>query len=442
MGMMPLNNLHPCYIFVPIIAMAILWGEYYIFAQDTDTRMKLLKYQFLVILEVIMSCLSALLIKFSQRIPALSGIRRTELRFLRYLYGLIFAVVCVMAQLSWLTTALPQSPDPTHFSYLTWCAFGVYAQYLIMALFLTLLWTIWRFCSRKIFGFRSLENRNFENVRALVSFVYTAIISGLCIHGGLQLPQIKEVEIHMGPKLPLSLSGLVIAQLSDIHLGPTSGLTRLRQIVKLTNSIDADVVVVNGDLMDGRVRELGKAVAQLGDIQSKQGVYFTTGNHEYISGGVDELFQFLSHHGVRSLHNSNIKIFGKNKKDFLYIVGIDDIFADAVHYKGHGFHLAAALNGTDSDHVRILIAHQPKAAKRALSSGHFFNLILCGHTHGGQYFPYNLLLWLGNPFFRGLYTRLGPAADSQVYVTEGTVFWGMPFRLGSTMEISKIILKN
>ena len=66
MGMMPLNNLHPCYIFVPIIAMAILWGEYYIFAQDTDTRMKLLKYQFLVILEVIMSCLSALLIKFSQ----------------------------------------------------------------------------------------------------------------------------------------------------------------------------------------------------------------------------------------------------------------------------------------------------------------------------------------------------------------------------------------
>ena len=105
----------------------------------------------------------------------------------------------------------------------------------------------------------------------------------------------------------------------------------------------------------------------------------------------------------------------------------------------------------------------------ALSSGHFFNLILCGHTHGGQYFPYNLLLWLGNPFFRferrnrctdackyeskyaqwliffvtrGLYTKLGPAADSQVYVTEGTVFWGMPFRLGSTMEISKIVLKN
>ena len=113
--------------------------------------------------------------------------------------------------------------------------------------------------------------------------------------------------------------------------------------------------------MDGRVRELGKAVALLGDIQSKQGVYFTTGNHEYLSGmgrrnelqftiasnqdsqaqyfpfrfsplegGVDELFQFLSHHGVRSLHNSNVKIFGKNGKDFLYIVGTDDVFADVV----------------------------------------------------------------------------------------------------------------
>ena len=71
---MRVNHLHPCYLFIPIIAMAILWGEYYIFAQDEDTRMKLRKYQFLVILEVILSCLSALVIKFSQRIPALFGI--------------------------------------------------------------------------------------------------------------------------------------------------------------------------------------------------------------------------------------------------------------------------------------------------------------------------------------------------------------------------------
>jgi len=225
-------------------------------------------------------------------------------------------------------------------------------------------------------------------------------------------------------------------------LGPTSGLSRLKEIVALTNTLDADIAVVNGDLMDGVVGDLGDAVKQLGDLKSKQGVYFTTGNHEYISGGVDDLFQFLRHHGVLPLHNANVKLFGRNSRDFLYLVGVDDIFADSVHYEGHGFRLSAAANGTDSDHVRILLAHQPKAAQKALMSDYFFDLILSGHTHGGQYFPYNFLIWMGNPFFRGLYTKVGADGNSQVYVTEGSVFWGSPFRLASTMEISKIILTN
>lgn len=436
---------------IPLVAMAVLWAEIYIFKQDDNTRMKLIKFQLVFLLEVIMSCLTALVMKFSQKIPALTGpiqgrgVWKYFKKILRYSYFLLFVILCAMAQMSWLTTLVPLPSEPSLFTYLCWCAFGVVGQYLVMALFLMLLRTLVGICS-KLVSLSSVSfscaNRgvSFDNGRAIFSFIYAFVISALCIHGGLQLPKIKEVHIQMGDKSPPSLAGLVIAQLSDIHLGPTSGLSRLEKIVQLTNSIDADITVVNGDLMDGRVEDLGDAVKLLGQLSSKQGVFFTTGNHEYISGGVDDLLEFLRKHGVRPLHNSNTKIFGRNGKDFLYLVGTDDIFADSVHYKDHGFKLEKAVNGTDSDHVRILLAHQPKAARKALSSDHHFDLILSGHTHGGQYFPYNFLIWVGNPFFRGLYKNLGPDGKSQVYVTEGSVFWGSPFRFASTMEISKLIL--
>jgi len=438
------------YVLIPVLAMAVIWGQMHVFKQEETVRMKMLKFQFVFNLKIIMSCLTALVIKFSQKIPALSAPPRGDgpqtrlLRLLRLLYFVLFVVVCVMAQISWLTTLVPMSPDPATFVYLCWCAFGIYGQYLVMALFLTLLWSLSKLLE-KVTQYSPSQipgNFDFRNARALVSFVYAALISALCIHGGLQLPQVKEVHVHLGERLPSSLSGFVIAQLSDIHLGPTSGFSRLKEIVAITNSIDADITVVNGDLMDGVVRDLGEAVLQLGKLQSKQGVYFTTGNHEYLSGDVDGLFQFLRQHGVQPLHNSNVKIRGKGDDDFFYLVGVDDIFAESVHYKGHGFHLSAAVNGTDAEHVRILLAHQPKAARKALMSDHFFDLILSGHTHGGQYFPYNFLIWIGNPYFRGLYKDVGSEGKSQVYVTEGSVFWGSPFRLASTMEISKIVLTN
>jgi len=439
------------FLIIPLIAMAVLWAEFYILKQEENTRLKLIKFQLVFLLEVIMSCLTVLVMKFSQKIPALNGpfhgrgIWKLIKQILRYSYLFLFMIVCVMAQISWLFTLVPLPPEPSLLTYSCWCAFGVVGQYLVMALFLTLLRTLAGiFAKLDLFSSFSLScpdrEVNFENARALVSFIYAIVISALCIHGGLQLPKVKEVRIQMGDKLPPSLAGLVIAQLSDIHLGPTSGLSRLEKIVQLTNSIDADIAVVNGDLMDGRVEDLGDAVQLLGQLSSKQGVFFTTGNHEYISGGVDELFEFLRKHGVRPLHNSNTKIFGRDGNDFMYLVGADDIFADSVHYKDHGFKLERAVNGTDSDHIRILLAHQPKAARKALSSDYIFDLILSGHTHGGQYFPYNFFIWVGNPFYRGLYKDLGPNGKSQVYVTEGSVFWGSPFRLASTMEISKLIL--
>lgn len=99
--------------------------------------------------------------------------------------------------------------------------------------------------------------------------------------------------------------------------------------------------------------------------------------------------------------------------------------------------LARALEGCGPDHVTILLAHQPLAAKRALRERPDINLILSGHTHAGQIFPWNIGAYLLNPFFAGLYQV---AQATFVYVSPGTAYYGIPMRLGSRAEITELIL--
>ena len=105
-------------------------------------------------------------------------------------------------------------------------------------------------------------------------------------------------------------------------------------------------------------------------------------------------------------------------------------------YNGHGFKLAAALNGIKSTDMTILLAHQPHAAKQALSLFPNIDLVLSGHTHGGQFYPLSIPVYVGNPFFAGLYNYNG----SYVYVSSGTFYYSVPLRLGSTAEITILTL--
>lgn len=98
--------------------------------------------------------------------------------------------------------------------------------------------------------------------------------------------------------------------------------------------------------------------------------------------------------------------------------------------------LAAALNGYDNKRTTILLAHQPNAAKQALSQYPDIDLVLSGHTHGGQFFPLSVPVYLGNPFFAGLYHYNG----TYVYVSSGTFYYNVPLRLGSTPEITILTL--
>ncbi|MBT9524586.1 MAG: metallophosphoesterase, partial [Rhizobacter sp.] len=217
--------------------------------------------------------------------------------------------------------------------------------------------------------------------------------------------------------LPPALQGFTIAQISDIHVGPTIKGPYLQAIVDAVNGMQADMVAVTGDLVDGSVRDLSPHVAPLGGLVSRHGTFFVTGNHEYYSG---------AHAWIAELRRLGIKVL-MNEHTVLQHGGAPLAVAGVADYGAHLFDPShrsdpqAAMNGVPA-HVamRVLLAHQPRSAEAAERAG--FQLQLSGHTHGGQFFPWNLFVPLQQPFTAGLHKlkRLW------VYTSRGTGYWGPP----------------
>jgi uncharacterized protein len=234
--------------------------------------------------------------------------------------------------------------------------------------------------------------------------------------------------------LPPALQGFTVAQLSDIHVGPTIKRQYLRRIVDKVNALDADVVAITGDLVDGKVSELADHVAPLADLKSRHGTYVVTGNHEYYSGAhawVDELRRL----GLTVLMNQHVVIrpssgtVPAHDGMPLVLAGVTDYSAG--HFDpAHRSDPEAALRGAPLDAVRVLLAHQPRSAPAAAKAG--FDLQLSGHTHGGQFYPWNLFVRFQQPFTAGLHKL----QNLWVYTSRGTGYWGPPKRFGAPSEIT------
>ncbi len=242
--------------------------------------------------------------------------------------------------------------------------------------------------------------------------------------------QVKPVEVSLR-RLPASLDGFRIVQLTDVHVGPTIDGTFLRDVVDRVNALEPDLVAITGDLVDGSVDELREHVAPLADLKAKHGVFFVTGNHEYYSGP-DAWIAELERLGVRVLRNERVEI-GRGGESF-DLAGIDDYRAKDFG-RGHGADLGKAVAGRDDERELVLLAHQPKHAFEAEKAG--VGLQLSGHTHGGQIFPWGFMVRLDQKFVRGL-DRLG---DLQVYTSCGTGYWGPPMRVGAPAEITEVTLR-
>jgi hypothetical protein len=230
-------------------------------------------------------------------------------------------------------------------------------------------------------------------------------------------------------KLSPAMSGFRIAQLTDLHIGPTLRKGWLRDVVTHTNAANPDLIVITGDLVDGSVDDLRDQTSPLADLKAKHGVFFVTGNHEYYSGA-DEWIAELTRLGIRVLRNEHVAIGGAEGFD---LAGVDD-WGSKRFGGDHGPDLERALAGRDASRELVLLAHQPKQIHEAAAKG--VGLQLSGHTHGGQIFPWGLFVRLDQPFVSGL-DRL---ADTMIYVSRGTGFWGPPMRVGAPSEISLLEL--
>ena len=258
-------------------------------------------------------------------------------------------------------------------------------------------------------------------------------------------PAIVRVDVPIAG-LPAALHGFTLAQISDVHVGPTIKHAYLQRIVAKVNTLKADVVAITGDLVDGKVAELAAHVAPLAGLQSRHGTFFVTGNHEYYSGAHAWIVE-LRRLGLTVLMNEHVVLHhGKGlglavdaQGDSqtlapLVLAGVNDYSAH--HFDpAHRSDPALALQGAPASAlIRILLAHQPRSAQAAHEAG--FDLQLSGHTHGGQFWPWNLFVPLQQPFTAGL----NKLHTLWVYTSRGTGYWGPPKRFGAPSEITALRL--
>jgi len=231
--------------------------------------------------------------------------------------------------------------------------------------------------------------------------------------------------------LPPALHGFTVAQISDIHVGPTIRAAYVRAIVERVNTLQVDMVAITGDLVDGSVAELAAHVAPLAALSSRHGSFFVTGNHEYYSGAHAWIAE-LRRLDVTVLLNEHVVL--RHGSSELVVAGVTDHSAhhfDASHRSDPRLALDGSPPGAA---MRMLLAHQPRSAIAAADAG--FHLQLSGHTHGGQFWPWNHFVRLQQPFTAGLH-RL---QDLWVYTSRGTGYWGPPKRFGAPSEITRLRL--
>ena len=230
--------------------------------------------------------------------------------------------------------------------------------------------------------------------------------------------------------LPASLAGFTIAQISDIHVGATIKGDYVKAIVERVNRLGADLIAITGDVVDGSVDQLSADTAPLGKLAARHGSYIVTGNHEYYSGAAPWIAEFRRL-GLHVLNNQHVVIEHADAQ--LVVAGVTD-------FSAHVFDAAqrsdpeAALAGSPPGVLKVLLAHQPRSAPAAEAAG--FDLQLSGHTHGGQFWPWNLFVSLQQPFTAGLHRQ----GRLWVYTSRGTGYRGPPKRFGAPSEITLLRL--
>lgn len=277
-------------------------------------------------------------------------------------------------------------------------------------------------------GAVSLDRGRVDSAVGVIALAVCATAIGL--FNARRRAKVVAVDVPIA-ELPAELDGLTIVQISDIHVGPTIKARYVDSIVEAVNRLEPDLIAVTGDIVDGSVAQLAGHTQPLGRLAARYGAYLVTGNHEYYSGAAQWVAEF-QRLGLRVLLNEHV-VLQHNGARFI-VAGVTDYSAG--HFdEAHRSDPAAALADAPRDvRVKLLLAHQPRTALAAAEAG--YTLQLSGHTHGGQFFPWNFFVRLQQPFTAGL-AKLGAL---WVYTSRGTGYWGPPKRLGAPSEITLLRL--
>jgi hypothetical protein len=270
----------------------------------------------------------------------------------------------------------------------------------------------------------------FTRASALAAPALAVLATVLGFINARRRPSVRRVQVPV-QGLPAALHGFSIVQISDLHVGPTIRKGFVEGVVNAANALQADVAVVTGDVVDGKVHELGEHTAPLGRLAARHGAYLVTGNHEYYSGATQWIAEFRRL-GLTVLLNEHVVL--EHLDERVVLAGVPDYTAhhfDAAHHSDP----ARALHRAPADAaLKLLLAHQPRTAPAAAEAG--FDLQLSGHTHGGQFFPWNFFVPLQQPYTAGLHRH----GDMWIYTSRGTGYWGPPKRLGAPSEITLLTL--
>jgi predicted MPP superfamily phosphohydrolase len=243
------------------------------------------------------------------------------------------------------------------------------------------------------------------------------------------LPTVTPVTVS-SRELPEGFDGLRVALVTDLHVGPVRDASFTQRVVDEVNAQHPDVVVLGGDLVDGKVSQVSDALAPLADLKAPLGVFAVSGNHEFISQEAEAWLDHWEKLGITVLRNENVAL--RRQSDTIRIAGVHDetgTGADAADVDG-------ALGSAPAGGFTILVAHQPRQALDAQGRG--IDLQLSGHTHGGQVWPFRYAVRLQQPVIDGL----SMVGDVPVLTSRGAGAWGPPVRVLAPPEIPIITLRR
>ncbi len=255
------------------------------------------------------------------------------------------------------------------------------------------------------------------------------VLTGYGIYEARKRPGIVHLTVPVR-NLPKAFDGFRIVQITDVHAGLTIHRDWIESVVAEVKDLKPDLIAFTGDMVDGSVAQLRNDVEPLASLEAPCGKFFVTGNHEYYSG-VEQWVEEARRLGYTVLLNEHVLI--RRGDDAFVLAGVTD-YSGGQFLPSHRSDPAKALDGAPATMARVLMAHQPRTLYQISPLG--VDLMLSGHTHGGQFIPWNLLATLGQPYIRGLHNHHG----TWIYVSKGTGYWGPPVRIGARSEITVVTI--